>query len=35
MIGLDTNVLVRYILQDDPEQAAAAERLIERGQWGH
>ena len=29
MIGLDTNVLVRYIVQDDPEQAAAAERLIE------
>ena len=29
MIGLDTNVLVRYIVQDDPGQAAAAERLIE------
>ena len=29
MIGLDTNVLVRYILQDDPEQAVTAERLIE------
>ena len=29
MIGLDTNVLVRYIVQDDPEQSAAAERLIE------
>ena len=29
MIGLDTNVLVRYIVQDDPNQAAAAERLIE------
>lgn len=29
MIGLDTNVLVRYIVQDDPEQAEAAERLIE------
>ena len=29
MIGLDTNVLVRYIVQDDPEQAASAERLIE------
>lgn len=26
---LDTNVLVRYIVQDDPEQAEAAERLIE------
>ena len=29
MIGLDTNVLVRYIVQDDPEQAAAVARLIE------
>lgn len=29
MIGLDTNVLVRYITQDDHEQAEAAIRLIE------
>jgi predicted nucleic-acid-binding protein len=29
VIGLDTNVLVRYIAQDDPEQSAAATRLIE------
>ena len=29
MIGLDTNVLVRYIVQDDPAQAAAVVRLIE------
>ena len=29
MIGLDTNVLVRYIVQDDPEQARAATRLVE------
>ena len=29
MIGLDTNVLVRYVVQDDPEQAAAVARLIE------
>ncbi len=29
MIGLDTNVLVRYITQDDPEQAALATRFIE------
>ncbi len=29
MIGLDTNVLVRYIVQDDPEQAQAATQLIE------
>lgn len=24
MIGLDTNVLVRYLVQDDPDQSAAA-----------
>ena len=29
MIGLDTNVLVRYIMQDDAKQAAAANKLIE------
>lgn len=29
MIGLDTNVLVRYIMQDDPKQAAKATRLME------
>lgn len=29
MIGLDTNVLVRYIVRDDPGQTAAATRLIE------
>ena len=29
MIGLDTNVLARYIVRDDEEQAAAATRLIE------
>ena len=29
MIGLDTNVLVRYIAQDEPEQSATATRLIE------
>lgn len=30
MIGLDTNVLVRYLTQDEPAQAARATRLIER-----
>jgi predicted nucleic-acid-binding protein len=30
MIGLDTNVLVRYMAQDDPKQAAIATRLIEK-----
>lgn len=29
MIGLDTNVLVRYIMQDDPKQTPKANRLIE------
>lgn len=29
MIGLDTNVLARYIAQDDPAQSALATRLIE------
>lgn len=29
MIGLDTNVLVRYIMQDDARQAAKATKLIE------
>jgi len=29
MIGLDTNVLVRYLAQDDKTQAASAARLIE------
>lgn len=29
MIGLDTNVLVRYIVRDDPFQARAATKLIE------
>jgi len=30
MIGLDTNVLVRYLAQDDPVQTARATKLIER-----
>lgn len=29
MIGLDTNVLVRYIMQDDPKQSAKANQLME------
>jgi predicted nucleic-acid-binding protein len=29
MIGLDTNVVVRYIVQDDPLQSPQATRLIE------
>ena len=30
MIGLDTNVLARYLTQDDPKQSAQATRLIEQ-----
>lgn len=30
MIGLDTNVVVRYLVQDDARQSAAATRLVER-----
>lgn len=29
MIGLDTNVLVRYIMQDDPKNSPKANQLIE------
>jgi predicted nucleic-acid-binding protein len=31
VIGLDTNVLLRYVLRDEPVQAARAEREIEGG----
>ncbi|HQZ46499.1 MAG TPA: type II toxin-antitoxin system VapC family toxin [Usitatibacteraceae bacterium] len=30
MIGLDSNVVVRYLVQDDAKQSAAATRLIEK-----
>lgn len=30
MIGLDTNILVRYLTQDDPVQSKRASELIER-----
>jgi predicted nucleic-acid-binding protein len=30
MIGLDTNILVRYVTQDDPVQSAKAIEVIER-----
>lgn len=30
MIGLDTNILVRYLTQDDPRQSRRATRLIEQ-----
>lgn len=28
MLGLDTNVLVRFLLQDDPDQAEYAKRVV-------
>jgi len=30
MIGLDTNILVRYLTQDDPAQSAKAAEILER-----
>jgi predicted nucleic-acid-binding protein len=30
MIGLDTNILVRYLAQDDPVQSAQATHIMER-----
>lgn len=29
MIGLDTNVVVRYLVQDDPDQSAMASALVD------
>jgi predicted nucleic-acid-binding protein len=29
MIGLDTNIVVRYLTQDDPAQATAAARVVD------
>ncbi len=29
MIGIDTNILVRYLTQDDAQQAAIANQLLE------
>jgi len=30
LIGLDTNIVIRYLVQDDPKQASVATRLIEK-----
>ena len=35
LIGLDTNILVRYLTQDDPDQAAQATRIVEEEQHPH
>ena len=32
MTGVDTNVLLRYIVRDEPTQAARASRELERGE---
>ncbi len=29
MIGLDTNIIIRYLTQDDPQQSKSAEYIIE------
>lgn len=33
MRAVDTNVLVRLVTRDDPEQVAAAEAFVARGAW--
>jgi predicted nucleic-acid-binding protein len=33
MLAIDTNVLVRLIARDDPEQASTAERYVGKGAW--
>jgi predicted nucleic-acid-binding protein len=33
MRAIDTNVLIRLIVRDDPGQAASAERFVEGGAW--
>jgi predicted nucleic-acid-binding protein len=30
MIGLDTNIILRYLLQDDPKQSRQANQIIDR-----
>ena len=30
MIGLDTNVILRYLLQDDPKQTSQVNRIVDR-----
>jgi len=33
MLAIDTNVLVRLIARDDPDQVKAAERFVAKGAW--
>ncbi|MFT7412567.1 MAG: putative nucleic-acid-binding protein [Paraglaciecola sp.] len=35
MIAIDTNVLLRYLLQDDEQQAAKASKLIKFRLFSH
>jgi predicted nucleic-acid-binding protein len=30
MVGLDTNVILRYLLQDDPKQTPLANRIVDQ-----
>ena len=33
MLAVDTNVLVRLVVRDDPDQVHAAERFVTKGAW--
>jgi predicted nucleic-acid-binding protein len=33
MLAVDTNVLVRLIVRDDPAQVSAAEKFVTKGAW--
>lgn len=33
MLAIDTNVLVRLLVRDDPEQALAADQAVAKGAW--
>jgi predicted nucleic-acid-binding protein len=33
MLAVDTNVLVRLLTRDDPDQVSAAEAFVSRGAW--
>jgi predicted nucleic-acid-binding protein len=33
MRAVDTNVIVRLVVRDDPKQVAAAEAFVEKGAW--
>jgi predicted nucleic-acid-binding protein len=33
MLAVDTNVLVRLVVRDDPDQVRAAEKFVAKGAW--